>query len=102
MHRFFSILHSRKSSPSDDQVSIAEGILKVFETRAELLKYLDTLAGSVERQQTLQETLTRSAERKLVSVLLLVFQIFSSSNVRLGQMGSVNIRDTPNRVACQL
>lgn len=70
MHRFHSILHARKSGPSAEEIEIAEGH-KTFANRAEFVKYLDSLNSLVERQQTLRESLMRSAESKVVSFLYL-------------------------------
>lgn len=70
MYQFWSILHGRKSEPSAEQIQVAEG-KKVFADSSELLRYLDSISSSVERQHTLWEALTRAAENKLVSLSMI-------------------------------
>ncbi|KAE9386880.1 hypothetical protein BT96DRAFT_1082683 [Gymnopus androsaceus JB14] len=53
-----------QSKPSAEQIQVAEG-KKVFADSSELLRYLDSISSSVERQHTLREALTHAAENKL-------------------------------------
>jgi len=90
MFRFYSILNARKSKPTAEEIGVAEGTKK-FDSRTDLLKFIDSVSTSAERQQTLREALNRAAEHKIVGDSFVILNHIFYTHTKITRVNGIRL-----------